>query len=182
MPGVLIEEHRKYGMDCANAVWASDEMHGVYHSCGLSILCDTDFVVETEEYILLVEYKNANIPEAVKHATKGSKYDPCKEEKFNKIARKYYDSLHYLRLVGKTKPIQYIFVLDYPGGNSVSRKLLRERLKTQLPFKLEERFNNGIINPIKEVAVVNLDEWNAHELYGRFPFRPIDSLGLPQNF
>ena len=56
MPKVLIEEKGKYGIDCRNAVWASDEIHTMYHSCGLpEILCDADFVVETEDNILLIE-------------------------------------------------------------------------------------------------------------------------------
>lgn len=48
MPNALIEEKKNYGIDCRNAIWASDEIHTVYHSCGLpEILCDADFVVET---------------------------------------------------------------------------------------------------------------------------------------
>ena len=77
MPDVLIEEKRNYGIDCRNAVWASDEIHAIYHSCGLpDILCDADFVVETEDAILLIEYKNANTPEARAHATATTEYDP----------------------------------------------------------------------------------------------------------
>ncbi len=177
MPGVLIEEKRKYGIDCANAVWASDNMHAIYHKCGLPhILCDTDFAVETDDFILLIEYKNANIPEAIAHVNKGSEYNPFDKNKFDKIVRKYYDSLHYLRLEGKSKPVQYIFVLEYPKGDPVTRKMLRNRLKERLPFELQDQFTKGI-KLIEKVDVVSIEEWNANGLYGRFPIKPVAPLG-----
>lgn len=177
MPNVLIEEKRNYGIDCRNAVWASDEIHAIYHSCGLpDILCDADFVVETEDAILLIEYKNANTPEARAHATATTEYDPFQSEKFNKIVSKYYDSLHYLRLMGKEKPIHYIFVLEYPKGDSVSRKMLRNRLKKRLPFRLQEHFDTGI-RLIDSVSVLNISEWNADVNYGQYPIIPIAQLG-----
>ena len=50
MPDVLIEENGKYYFDCHNAIWATDEIHTVYHSCGLpEILSDADFAIETED-------------------------------------------------------------------------------------------------------------------------------------
>lgn len=177
MPAILIEENRKYGIDCKNALWATDEIHNLYHSCGMSdILCDADFIVETEDSILLIEYKNANIPEAREHATAETEYNPSQPKKFNKIVSKYYDSLHFLRLKGKEKPIQYIFVVEYPKGDPVSRKLLRNRLKERLPFKLQERFDTGI-KLIESVSVMNIVEWNADENYGRYPILPVDQLG-----
>lgn len=177
MPGVLIEEKRNYGIDCRNAIWASDEIHSVYHSCGLpDILCDADFVVETEDSILLIEYKNASVPEARAHAATTKEYDPFQSDKFNKIVNKFYDSLHYLRLKGKEKPIHYIFVLEYPKGDSASRKMLRNRLKERLPFKLQEKFDMGI-RLIDSVNVVNISEWNSDTIFGRYPILPVSQLG-----
>lgn len=173
MPGILIEEKGNYGIDCSKAIWASDEIHTVYHTCGLpNILCDADFAVETEDQIYLIEYKNANIPEARAHAKPGTEYDPFQSEKFNKIVSKYYDSLHYLRLKGKEKPICYIFILEYSKGDSVSRRLLRNRLKKRLPFELQEKLGTGI-KIIDAVDVVNIAEWNADVNYGRFPIIPV---------
>lgn len=173
MPGILTEENGNYGIDCRKAVWASDEIHTVYHTCGLpNILCDADFAVETEEHIYLIEYKNANIPEARAHAKPGTEYDPFQSEKFNKIVNKYYDSLHYLRLKGKEKPICYIFILEYSKGDSVSRRLLRNLLKKRLPFELQEKLGTGI-KIIDAVDVVNIAEWNADVNYGRFPIIPV---------
>lgn len=174
MPDFLIEENENYGIDCRNAVWASDEIHTAYDVCGLSNLCDADFVIETTDSILLVEYKNANVPEARAHATKDTAYDPFQPVKFNKIVRKYYDSLHYLRLLGKEQPIHYILVLEYPNGDSVSRKALRNRLKKHLPFKLQEMMDTGI-KLIAAVDVVNIDEWNDDSVYGQFPIKHLRS-------
>lgn len=176
MPKSLVEEKGKYGIDCRNAVWASDEIHTIYHSCGLpEILCDADFVVETEDKILLIEYKNANIPEARIHAAASAEYDPFQSKKFNKIVSKYYDSLHYLRLMGKEKPIHYIFVLEYPKGDSASRKMLRNRLKRSLPFRLQERFDTGI-KLIDSISVMNIAEWNEDVYYGKYPILPVSQL------
>lgn len=176
MPDVLIEEKRKYGIDCRNAIWASDEIHAIYHSCGLpQILCDADFVVETEDRILLIEYKNASIPEARAHATAATGYDPFQSEKINKIVSKYYDSLHYLRLMRKEKPIHFIFVLEYPKGDSASRKMLRNRLKKSLPFRLQEQFDTEI-KLIHHVSVMNISEWNADPVFGRYPILLVSQL------
>ena len=177
MPDVLIEEKRNYGIDCRKALWATDEIHEAYHACGLpEILCDADFVIETSDSILLVEYKNATVPDALAHATERTAYDPFQQKKFDKVVRKYYDSLHYLRLLGKEKPVHYIFVLEYPKGNSTSRKLLRNRLKCRLPFGLQERVGTGI-KLIESVNVVSIDEWNANTIYGQFPMKPAAQLG-----
>ena len=175
MPDFLIEEKGNYGIDCRNAVWASDEIHKAYHDGGLSNLCDADFVIETPDRILLVEYKNSNVPEARAHATKDTEYDPLQPDKFNKIVRKYYDSLHYIRLLGKEQPIHYIFVLEYPKGDSASRKALRNRLKSHLPFKLQKMTNTGI-KLIEAVDVVNIDEWNDDRVYGQFPIKTAAQL------
>lgn len=169
MSDILLEEKGNYGIDCKNAIWYSGEMHTLYHKFGLSdFLCDADFVIETEDIILLVEYKNANIPEARTHANGTNEYDPFASEKFKKIIRKYYDSLHYLHLQKKEKPIRYIFVLEYPKGDSVSRKMLRNRLKKRLPFGLQEHINseNELIH---SVDVLSIEEWNGDELLGQYP-------------
>ena len=178
MPDFLIEEKKNYGMDCRNAIWASDEIHKIYHECKLpDILCDVDFIIETVDSILLVEYKNANIPEAREHENADNEYNPFQQDKFNKIVSKYYDSLHYLRLLGKAKPIHYIFVLEYPKGDSVSRKMLRNRLKKFLPFKLQELAGTGI-KLIESVNVVNINEWNDDTTYGQFPIKPVSQLDI----
>ena len=171
MADVLIEEHGHYGFDCSKAVWKSDKIHDIYHACKLSsVLCDVDFVIETEENVILVEYKNSNIPEALAHATPDNEYNPFKGDKLQKIASKFFDSLHYLRVEGKEKPIHFVFVLEYPKGDSASRRGLRNRLKGLLPFELQKQdcFTAGV-KLIEAVAVVNIEEWNEDTMYGQFP-------------
>ena len=176
MPNILIEEKGKYGIDCTEAVWATDEVHKLYHQSKLSRLCDTDFLIETEDHIFLVEYKNANVPEALAHVKVDDEYNPFNEKKFDTLIRKYYDTLHYLRLRNKMKTTKYIFVVEYPKGDSTSRKLLRNRMKKQLPFRLQT--DMGVLEPlIDEVAVVNIQEWNDNPIYGIYPIKPVTSGG-----
>ena len=56
MSKIFVEENGVYGIDCTDAVWASDQMHGDYYEAGLHIN-DVDFVIENSTEILLVEYK-----------------------------------------------------------------------------------------------------------------------------
>ncbi len=170
MKNILIEEHGKYGIDCSNAVWFSGNIHDLYHESKVSFLCDVDFVLEGEQNILLVEYKNANIEEAVLHTKEERQYNPFDEKKFQTLIRKFYDSIPYLYLNGKlSKPIQYICVLEYPKGNSSSRKLLRNKLKKKLPFSLQKKMDTGV-KLIHSVDVLNIQEWNEHTYFGQFPF------------
>lgn len=171
MAGFLIEEHSYFGIDCTKAVWATDEMHEVYHMSSVA-LSDADFVVETENLLLLVEYKNANVSNALSHANKTPKFNPANQSVFCRIVRKFYDSLHYLRLTGKDKPLHYVLVVEYPNDDDASRRALRNKLKMALPFALQEHFTSGI-KLIETVDVVNINEWNDHPIYGQFPMRPV---------
>ncbi len=73
----------------------------------------------------------------------------------------------------KTKPVQYIYILEYPDGDIVTRKRLRERMKQKLPFVLQENIGNGK-KLIEAVDVVSIKEWNEDENYGKYPIMPID--------
>lgn len=86
--------------------------------------------------------------------------------------RKFYDSLHYLKLLGKTKPVQYVYVLEYPKGDANTRKKLRNRMKGALPFALQEKIDNGI-KLIDKIEILSIAEWNADENYGIYPIYPV---------
>ena len=60
MPDRLIEENGRYALDCHNALWATDQIHAAYQRAKVR-LNDVDFVLETENLLILVEYKNAQI-------------------------------------------------------------------------------------------------------------------------
>lgn len=174
--GIFTEEHGHYFFDCRNAVWATDDIHRSYHACGLSeVLCDVDFVIETADQMLLVEYKNASVPEALLHATPENRFDPFRKSCFLKLVRKFYDSLHYLRLLGRDKPVHYVLVLEYPGGNAASRKLLRNRLKKALPFALQQKKSlfAGGKELLSSVSVVDIEEWNHDPFFGEYPIKPV---------
>ena len=164
MSKVFIEENGIYGLDYEQAIWASDQMHEEYFKAGLQI-SNADFVLENQNNILIVEYKNATISGAVSPGA----FNPEDDKKMNSIIRKFYDSLHYLRLLKKDKPVEFIYVLEYPKGDSVTRKRLRERLKRFLPFKLQENMNTGV-KLIEKVDVLSIEEWNNHKVYGEYPF------------
>lgn len=167
MSKIFIEENGAYSIDCTNAVWASDRMHEDYHKAGIHIN-DVDFLIENSSHILMVEYKNANLPNAVHPEA----FNPLTDKKVSVAARKFYDSLHYLRLLDKTKPVQYIYVLEVPNGDLTMRKRFRNRLKSELPFVLQQNAGNGN-KLIDKVAVVSIAEWNEDDTYGKYPIKEI---------
>ena len=168
------EENGQYTLDCSAAIWSTDAIHSCYQDRGhvygdIGFLCDVDFVIESPDYIILVEYKNANIPGA---ANPGA-FNPMDKMKLINVAKKFYDSLHWLFLEGKDKPKKYVYVVEYPNGNSTSRLLLRNMLKDLLPFALQTNINSAQRKIIDEVKVVDISEWNADTELGMiYPIRP----------
>ena len=168
MSKIFVEENGVYGIDCTDAVWASDQMHGDYYEAGLHIN-DVDFVIENSTEILLVEYKNANISGAVNPGA----FNPMEDKKVSVAIRKFYDSLHYLRLLDKTKPVSYVYILEFPNGDVTMRKRLRNRLKLGVPFALQEKIGNGR-KLIEKLDVVSIEEWNKDKDYGKYPIAPVE--------
>jgi hypothetical protein len=175
MDMIFTEEHKHYQLDCSKALWATDEVHQIYHSCNLSILCDVDFIIETEEKLILVEYKNWKTKEAVEHRDVFDvKDNKLLNKLLDKIPRKYFDTLHYLSLKGKTKPKHYVYILECPNDDSAIRKYLRNLFKARLPFKLQEMLSDNL-KLIESVEVLSIDEWNRNSEYGVFPLIPIEN-------
>ena len=170
MPVKYKDENGFYALNCTAAVWSTNQIHDYYqdanHAYGeIGFLKDTDFVIESNTTIYLVEYKNANVP----GADKPGAFKPESANSLNKVAEKYYDTLPCLYLLGKNKPKKYIYVLEYPAGNSTSRLLVRNNLQKKLPFKLQERLGVAGAKMIDEVKVVDIEEWNADPELGKFP-------------
>lgn len=163
----FLEENGIYQIDCSKAVWATDEIHKVYHKAGVR-LKDSDFLIESAESLYLVEYKNANI----KGAEMPDAFKPEEDKKVNTVTQKFYDSLHYLYLKDKLRPVKYIYILEYPKGDIVTRKRLRNKMKQILPFELQNNIETGK-KLIEEVDVLSIGEWNAHEEYGRYPITEV---------
>ncbi len=176
MAAIYQEENGIYSLDCTNAVWSTDRIHQDYqdpaHTFGqIGFLKDVDFVIETEDSLLLVEYKNANVPGAVNPG----RFNPTSDNKLDQVAEKYYDSLHWISLTNKKKPIKYVYILEYPAGNSTSRHLVRNELQKRLPFALQKALSVRGQQLISEVKVVDIAEWNADPELGKFPLRPVVS-------
>lgn len=163
MEKIFVEENGVYQIEYSNAVWATDQIHDVYHDSGVQ-LKDSDFLIEGESFIYMVEYKNANID----HAAKPEAFKPEEDRMLNKVVQKFYDSMHYLYLLNNQKPVQYIYVLEYPKGDIVTRKRLRNKMKQRLPFELQKKVGAGR-KLIENVDVVSIKEWNESAEYGRYP-------------
>lgn len=116
----------------------------------------------------MMEYKNACLAEAVNSEA----FNPMSDKKILAATRKFYDSLHYLRLLDKKKPFQYVYVLEYPHGDITTRKRLRNKLKVELPFSLQRNIDNGN-KLIDKVDVVSIKEWNEDTSYGRYPIKQV---------
>lgn len=168
------EENGQYTIDCTAALWSTDEIHNCYqdrsHTYGMiGFLCDVDFIIETQTHILLVEYKNSAIP----GAAHPERFNPSSENKLENVARKFYDSSHWLYLMGKDKPKMLVYILEYPAGNSTSRLLIRNMLQQRLPFALQSKITGAGRKLIDEVKVLNISEWNFDAELGRYPLRPV---------
>ena len=63
MNKVFVEENGVYQIDCTKALWATDAVHEIYRANKVG-LKDIDFIIEQEDNILMLEYKNAAIGRA----------------------------------------------------------------------------------------------------------------------
>lgn len=164
---IYAEENNVYQIDCTKAVWSTDKVHEDF-ICTASSLNDVDFIIESEDKLLLVEYKNANIS----NAAKPEAFKPNSDKKINNVVKKYYDTLHYLTLANKNKPKIYIYILEGPHVDSVVKRGIRNRMKKRLPFELQNKFENGI-KLIDRVEVLSINEWNENAEYGKYPLNRI---------
>ena len=162
------EENKVYQIDCTNAVWSTDQINAIYHRATASLLSDVDFVVETEKDIVFVEYKNANIP----NASSPESFQPSSDKSISKIARKYYDSLLYVLACDYSKCNKYVYILEYPKGDKITRKLIRDKIVAKLPFKLnsEAKVAKSLIS---DFQVLSNDEWNSSAEFRNFPISKI---------
>ena len=112
-------------------------------------------MAEDEEFVVFVESKNSNFRDA------RNKFNPLDKEKIISVARKYYDSLIYVRalLKKRTKKKIYIYLLESCHGDSTLRRSVRNRIKDRLPFKIQQ--NAELYETmIDYFDVLSLDEWN----------------------
>lgn len=80
-----------------------------------------------------------------------------------------------MNLLGKTKRRHYVWVLEYPHGSSVTRKMLRNKIMKQLPFQLQTSLSDKV-KLIESFDVLSIAEWN--EKYGEYRIsRVVDDQG-----
>lgn len=159
---IFIEENKVYQIDCSAALGATDQWHSIKDNIS-KLLSDVDWIVEVEQAVYLVEYKNANIP----GATNPGAFKPLSPGLLDKLTKKYLDTLHYLNAMGIAKPRKYVCILEYPKADSVSQNLVRNAIKGRLNY-LQNRLG-AHLPLVQDVDVVNIDAWNKHAEYGRFP-------------
>lgn len=166
MPQIFSDENNSCRIDFSQADWATDQLHDIFHAAKVSLLHDVDFVAETEDMLLFVEYKNSNLPAAVNPGA----FKPLEDKRLNRVALKYYDSLNFLRAIhhGQGKQKVYVYILECQKGDHVLRSQVKNLLAGRLPFLLQQQ-NDFPEKMIDRVEVVSIDEWNAS--YGKFPLK-----------
>lgn len=165
---IFRDENVSCEIDFSKAEWATDQLNSIFHAAKLNLFHDVDFVAETNDEILLVEYKNANLANAVKPAV----FRPLDDKKLNNIALKYYESQYFLQACrrGVNRRKKYVYILECINGDSVLRNRVRELLAERLPFRLQkhEEVREKMINSLE---VLSIEEWNAK--YQQFPLTVI---------
>ena len=166
MAEIFTDENQTCQIDFSNAVWATDRLNTIFSVVKDSILSDVDFIVEVANSIFFIEVKNSNFS----GVDNPKDFKPLHSELIRVLARKYFDSFHYVRELGKTSGKQkiYICLIETPLGDTVMRRALRNRLKDRLPFKLQKKFLEKMID---DVLVLSFDEWR-----NKFPQFPISRL------
>ena len=169
MKQIFTDEHKGFTIDLSNAIWATDQIHKIFHKAKLAILCDVDYVAETNNELLLIEYKNYNHRNKIKE----NDFDPKDDKKITNVARKYFDSLNYLRAINKGigKKKIYIYILESPLGSPRTEYGVDKLLRKRLPFLLSK--NSEMNEPmIDELCVINVSGWNKK--YPQYPAKILE--------
>jgi len=156
------DENGKYEFDFTQCeVW---EYHQLAQKT--TLLSDVDFVINSRDEVIFLEYKNASIEGAVNPSAFLCKLET---EKFIlKAVKKFYSSL-FLHWACKgnqnERPIVYTLLIEHPEIDGKIRKKLREKISKQLPIRLndEPQIKRNILNRFE---VLNIEEWHkAYPLY-----------------
>jgi hypothetical protein len=147
------------------------ELHEKYKRIPLK---DVDFIVENNDKILFVEYKNSNIPNASNPKAFEEKIKT--DDHYVEIARKFYDSIIYIMACEKNKPIEYIYILECQKADSVIRKSITAKIKKKLPFDLQQENEDIKRKLIACFCVVSIDEWN--QKFPEFQINPVSDENL----
>ncbi len=155
---ILWDENKNVRFDFSDAIDVF-EPHGLANLYS-DYLSDVDFVVEEEEKLICLEYKNAklknaNHPEAFTRKITG-------EEFWKKIVKKFYGTMFLVwacKKNPKEKPVQYVLLMESePGIDDALKKRFVMKMMGQLPFKYRDRkeIQRAVID---EFCLMDLKEW-----------------------
>ena len=173
MGKIFYDENKNYSFDFSNTIDVF-EPHDL--SQKTTMLADVDFVLTTETKMIFLEYKNAtpkNVdnPERFKEKiTKGeSRAKFCEN-----ISKKFYSTLFLIWACNKNneeKEIEYILLIEHPEIDGKIRRMLRNKISKQLPYRLieDEKVKRKILS---EFQVINIEEW--HEKYPEYIIREVN--------
>lgn len=163
---IFSDENNKFQFNFSQAIWAINDLKGIYNKKIQSVLSDVDFIAETDNEIIFMEYKNS----LIKNANNPKAFDEklTSDDHYIKIAKKYYGSILYTMACKKEKEYKYVYVLESAFAGSTDRKRLRNKIINKLPFELQKdsKVKHKLIN---DFEVLSIDEWNKDPLYSRFP-------------
>lgn len=165
---IFQDENHSYQFDFSSALRASNQLNSIFQKNTSSLLSDVDFIAETEDEIIFVEFKNAKLPEAANPTS----MVPTNEKLQKKLAFKYYDSWLYISVTNCYKPVTYVCVIEFYHDDSTMRRKLRNYVANLLPFRLQQ-LDSVTRNMIHEFDVLSINEWNNHERFKHFPITPI---------
>ena len=169
MGEIYIEENHNYQFDFREADW-SMELQPRYRRANLE-LADVDYILEYQKRLILLEYKNAKIAWEQGHFNDALKFNPHSDSMISKVAHKFFDSWFYLSAHRCKRPVTYIYILEWPKGDGVTRRNLRNRIERILPFRFQ-KMEAPIKGIIDEFSVLSIKEWNQ-----RFCGLPITYIG-----
>ena len=153
---ILTDENNQFKFDFTNCKYVL-ELHELANKMKLN---DVDFITEYNDKIIFLEYKNANIKNAVNPNAFVDKIKRDPEKFYKNIAKKYYDSLMMFWATGGNKdefPIIYVLLIEAPIMDAKIRKQLRIKIGKQLPLNLKE---DSIVREIlSRFDVLSIDDW-----------------------
>lgn len=153
---ILTDENNQYEFDFSNCKYVM-ELHDLANKMKLN---DVDFITEYNDNIIFLEYKNANIKDAVNPNAFVDKIKREPEKFYKNIARKYYDSLMMFWATGGNKeefPITYVLLIEAPIMDAKIRRQLRIKIGNQLPLNLQE--DSIVREMLSKFEVLSIDEW-----------------------
>jgi len=159
MSGIYRDESESYEINLEYSPWSmGGELQDIFRTAG-SFLNAVDWIVETDDKLLLIEFKNYSTPDATVDN---------REKFYQGILRKYYFTAYYLLACGWQKTMNYVFIAEAPNFDKIIGKRARNAMQRRLPFDLQQNLeiSNTLIDYFRILSVA---EWN--EMYPMFPLR-----------